>query len=120
VARRCSRRSIRCFGIETAHRRIHGYYSLPILHDGELIGRIDAKAHRAERRLEARHVHLEPWFADAEPAPVSGSPLDLDRALAGIAEALRSLAAFVGVDEVSMGRVTPRRLRAPLMRALRG
>jgi uncharacterized protein YcaQ len=102
-----------------AHRRIHGYYTLPILHDGELIGRIDVKAHRAERRLEARHVHLEPWFADAAPAPVSGSPLDLDRALAGIAEALRSLAAFVGVDEVSMGRVTPRRLRAPLMRALK-
>jgi len=102
-----------------AHRRIHGYYTLPILHDGELIGRIDVKAHRAERRLEARHVHLEPWFADAEPAPVSGLPLDLDRALAGIAEALRSLAAFVSVDEVSMGRVTPRRLRAPLMRALK-
>ena len=120
-------RVVRLFGFDyrievytPAHRRVHGYYSLPILHDGELIGRIDAKAHRTERRLEARHVHLEPWFANAEPAPVSGSPLDLDRALAGIAEALRSLAAFVDADEVSMGRVTPRRLRAPLMRALRG
>src|SRR4029453_12233368 len=40
-----------------AHRRIHGYYSLPILHDGELIGRVDAKAHREERRLEVRTVH---------------------------------------------------------------
>ncbi len=85
-ARRCSRRSIRCSGIATAstrlfgfdyrievytpgHKRVHGYYTLPILHDGQLIGRVDAKTHRAERRLEVRHVHFEPWFATAEPAP---------------------------------------------------
>ncbi len=103
-----------------AHRRVHGYYALPILHDGELIGRIDAKTHRAERRLEVRHVHFEPWFADAEPAPVGGAPLDLDRALAGVAEALRSLATFVGADDVTIGRVTPRRLRGALTRVLGG
>jgi len=99
-----------------AHRRIHGYYSLPILHDGELIGRVDAKAHREERRLEVRHVHFEPWFAEARPAPVGSAPLDLDRALAGLTDALRSLATFVGVDGVTIGRVTPRRLRAALVR----
>src|SRR6058998_956388 len=44
-------------------KRVHGYYTLPILHDGRLIGRVDAKAHRVERKLEIRHVHLEPWFA---------------------------------------------------------
>src|SRR5689334_5510413 len=40
------------------HKRVHGYYTLPILHDGRLIGRVDAKTHRAERRLEVRHVHF--------------------------------------------------------------
>jgi len=99
-----------------AHRRVHGYYTLPILHDGELIGRVDAKAHRDERRLEARHVHFEPWFADADPTPVGGAPLDRDHALAGVAETLRSLATFVGADDVTIGRVTPRRLRPTLSR----
>lgn len=102
-----------------AHRRIHGYYSLPILHDGELIGRVDAKAHREDRRLEVRHVHFEPWFAAGQPSPVGGAPLDRNRTFAGLGEALRSLATFVGGDDVTIGRVTPRRLRASLMRALR-
>ena len=44
-------------------KRVHGYYTLPILHDGQLIGRVDAKAHRAERRLAVRGVHFERWFA---------------------------------------------------------
>ena len=30
------------------HKRVHGYYTLPILHHGHLIGRVDAKSHRAE------------------------------------------------------------------------
>ena len=52
------------------HKRVHGYYSLPIFHDGQLVGRLDPKTHRAERRLEVRAVHFEPWFAkgDAPPA----------------------------------------------------
>src|SRR3989475_11168270 len=50
-------------------KRVHGYYVLPILHHGHLIGRLDAKAHRVERRLEVRHVHFEPWFASAQVSP---------------------------------------------------
>jgi uncharacterized protein YcaQ len=106
------------------HKRVHGYYTLPILHDGQLIGRLDAKTHRADRRLEVRHVHLEPWFAEGRVASSGwGAPaeasVDRDAALAGVAEAARSLARFVGADEVTLGRVTPGRLRAPLARALR-
>jgi uncharacterized protein len=97
------------------HRRVHGYYTLPILHHGHLIGRVDAKAHRAERRLELRHVHFEPSFA----APGHTARLDGDEAIEGLAEALRSLGVFVGGDEIALRRVTPHRLRAPLARALR-
>jgi uncharacterized protein YcaQ len=100
------------------HQRVHGYYTLPIVHDGRLIGRVDAKAHRAERRLEVRHVHFEPWFATGAVAPAGA--IDQDEALAGLAAALRSLAAFVGGDELALHRVTPRSLRAPLARALPG
>jgi uncharacterized protein YcaQ len=100
-------------------KRVHGYYTVPILHDGLLIGRVDAKTHRAERRLEVRHVHFEPWFATGAPPPVGGERLDQDVALAGVGEALRSLATFVGADAVALRRVTPSRLRVPLGRALR-
>jgi hypothetical protein len=100
-------------------RRVHGYYTLPILHHGQLIGRVDAKTHRAERRLEIRHAHFEPWFAASRTPPAGGCPLDRDEAMAGLAEALSSLATFVGADTVALRRVTPHRLRAPLARALR-
>src|SRR3989441_4078992 len=101
-------------------KRVHGYYTLPILHHGHLIGRVDAKSHRAERRLEARHVHFEPWFASVQAPPAGEARVDQDEALAGLGEALGSLAAFVGADEVTLQRVTPRRLRASLARTLRG
>jgi uncharacterized protein YcaQ len=100
-------------------KRVHGYYTLPILHDGHLIGRVDAKAHRGEERLEIRGVHFEPWFAGARPAPGPGGVVDRDAALAGLADALGSLATFVGATEVTLGRVTPDRLRSPLARELR-
>jgi uncharacterized protein YcaQ len=101
------------------HKRVHGYYSLPILHDGLLIGRLDPKTHREEKRLEVRHVHFEPWFARGKspPAAAWGAP-DRDAALAGIAEALRSLARFVGAERVTIGKVTPAALAAPLRRAV--
>jgi len=46
--------------------------------------------------------------------------VDQDEALAGLVEAIGSLAAFVGAAEVALSRVTPRRLRAPMVRMLRG
>jgi uncharacterized protein YcaQ len=99
--------------------RVHGYYTLPVLHDGHLVGRVDAKTHRAERRLEVRGVHFERWLAGGHASPVGARAPDPDAVLAGLAETLGSLAAFVGADRVTLGRVAPRRLRAPLARHLR-
>lgn len=73
-----------------AARRVYGYYTLPILHDGRLIGRLDPKNHRAERRLEVRAVHLE-----RAPDPETA---------AGVARAVRSLAAFLGAESVTAPR----------------
>jgi hypothetical protein len=100
-------------------KRVHGYYTLPVLHDGQLIGRIDAKAHRGDRRLEVRHVHLEPWAARGQAPPGGGDPLDREAMLAGLAEAAGSLARFVQAEGVIVGRVTPGRLRGALVRAVR-
>jgi uncharacterized protein YcaQ len=101
------------------HKRQHGYYSLPVLHDGQLVARIDLKTHRERGVLEAKHAHFEPWFAAGEAPPgVSWGAIDRDEAIAGIGEALRSLARHVGVERVSLARTTPARLKPALARAL--
>jgi uncharacterized protein YcaQ len=97
------------------HKRVHGYYVLPLFHDGQLIGRVDAKTHRAERVLEIRRVHFEPWLVRGERPPAAAwGALDRDQALAGTAEAFRSLATFVGAESITLGRVSPPRLAAAL------
>jgi uncharacterized protein YcaQ len=99
---------------------VHGYYTLPIFHDGLLVGRIDAKTHRKARLLEVKGVHFEPWFAagDAPPAARWGA-VDRDAVFAGVAEALRSLAAFVGAETLTLGRVGPAGMKPGLARAIR-
>jgi uncharacterized protein YcaQ len=103
------------------HKRTHGYYTLPIFHDGQLIGRLDPKIHRGERRLEIRGVHFEPWFAKGgRPPAAAWGPLDRDAAFAGLADSLTSLAAFTGADAIALGKVTPSALKSPLTQLLKG
>jgi len=101
------------------HKRVHGYYSLPIYHDGALIGRLDAKNHRAERRVEVRNVHFEPWFVRRgdPPGATWGRP-DRDAGLAGTALALASLARFVGAESVSHASIGRARLGRDLAAAI--
>ena len=50
--------AIECY--TPAAKRKYGYFCLPILHRGRLIGRVDAKAHRAQGVFELKSIHLEP------------------------------------------------------------
>ena len=84
-------------------RRRYGYYCLAILHRGRLVGRLDAKISRAERRLVVRALYLEPHV-------VAGEDL-----LDGLANALCDLARFLGAAEITVDRSEP----APLAAALR-
>ena len=43
-----------------ALKRIYGYFTLPILYNNTLIGRLDPKAHRKEGIFEVKALHLEP------------------------------------------------------------
>src|SRR5258706_4817195 len=43
-----------------APKRIYGYFTLPILYNNALIGRLDPKAHRKEGIFEVKALHLEP------------------------------------------------------------
>lgn len=123
------RRTSRLFGFDyrievytPGPKRVHGYYTLPIYSSGRLIGRLDAKNHRPERRLEVKHVHFERWFVQGTPAPgggFAGDPaLEVEAAFAEAADALRSLARFLDVERITLVRVSPRALAAPLRRAL--
>jgi len=61
------RRALELFGFDyrlecytPAPKRRYGYFTLPILRRGALVGRIDAKAHRKAGVFELRSVVLEP------------------------------------------------------------
>jgi uncharacterized protein YcaQ len=43
-----------------APKRKYGYFTLPILHNNALIGRLDPKAHRKDGIFEIKALHLEP------------------------------------------------------------
>ncbi len=43
-----------------APKRIYGYFTLPILYNNALIGRLDPKAHRKDGIFEVKALHLEP------------------------------------------------------------
>jgi uncharacterized protein YcaQ len=85
-----------------AARRRYGYYSLPILHDGALVGRLDAKAHRKEGLFEVKAAHLEPGV------PVS------DELVASLAGALRACASWHATPDVLVRRSDPPELAAAL------
>jgi uncharacterized protein YcaQ len=103
------KRTLRMFGFEHSleayvpkHKRIHGYFTMPLLAGGRLVGRVDPA--REGRTLVAHKVSLD-RAAAAEP----------------MAQALREAASWVGCDDVRLGHVEPgehaRRLAAALTRA---
>jgi uncharacterized protein YcaQ len=85
-----------------APKRRYGYYVLPILRRGALVGRLDAKAHRADGVFEVRALHLEPGIPAGEAL------------LADLARAIASCAAWHGTPAVRVRRTVPRSVRAPL------
>jgi uncharacterized protein YcaQ len=91
-----------------ATRRRYGYYSLPILHEGDLVGRLDAKAHRKEGVFEVKAVHLE-----------SGVPVSKDL-ITRVARALGDCAAWHGTPDIMVRRSEPPGLIEGLRLALDG
>jgi uncharacterized protein YcaQ len=87
-------------------KRQYGYYVLPILHGGRLVGRLDAKAHRVDRVFEVKSLYLE---ADTKQ----------DEALASaLATALRACAEWHGTPTVTIARSDPRGFARVLRAAL--
>ncbi|HTS99527.1 MAG TPA: crosslink repair DNA glycosylase YcaQ family protein [Streptosporangiaceae bacterium] len=100
------KRALRMFGFDHSleayvpqPKRVHGYYTMPLLARGHLAGRVDPA--RSGRTLIARQLSLESASA-AEP----------------MARALAEAATWVGCDNVELGRVEPAGLEPRLRKAL--
>jgi uncharacterized protein YcaQ len=89
-----------------APKRRYGYFTLPILRRGQLIGRLDPKAHRKEGRLEIKALHLEPGI------PATNELVD------DIAGTLREFANWHATPTVDVRLSDPPKLAALVQRAV--
>ncbi|KVE07557.1 winged helix-turn-helix domain-containing protein [Burkholderia anthina] len=90
--------TIECYTPE--HKRRYGYFCLPVLHRGRLVGRVDAKAHRRLGTFELKAVHVEPGVR-------FGVGLAAD-----VAKAVKKLAAWHGTPEVTVAHAPPALVQA--------
>lgn len=101
------KRTLRMFGFQHVleayvprHKRVHGYYAMPLLAGGHLVGRVDPA--RDGRTLIARQVTL-----------------DTMAAVSPMARALTEAARWVGCDNVVAERTVPPASHQALVSALR-
>ena len=109
------RRALELFGFDyrlecytPAEKRRHGYFTLPILRRGALVGRLDAKAHRAQGRFEIKSLALEEG--------VCISP----RLVQDVAGAVKRLAGWHGCPAIEIAQAQPASFGALLAGALQG
>jgi uncharacterized protein YcaQ len=89
-----------------APKRKYGYFVLPILARGRLVGRLDAKAHRDRGEFEVKALYLEPGVKpDA-------------RLIEDIAAAIRACAEWHGTPTVRIRKCDPKELVKALRQAL--
>jgi uncharacterized protein len=96
--------TIECY--TPAAKRRYGYFVLPILHRGRLVGRLDAKAHRGEGAFEVKALFLE---AGVAPDP---------SLIQALAQVITDAARWHGTPQVRLGRTRPAALAKPLRAAL--
>src|SRR5690606_37752187 len=106
-------RAVETFGFDyrlecytPAPKRKYGYFVLPLVRRGRLIGRMDAKVHRSTGEFEVKALYLEPGVSPAE-------------AMArDVARALHELATWHRTPDVVVRRTAPAAFRAVLKRSL--
>jgi uncharacterized protein YcaQ len=96
--------TLECYTPEAKRR--YGYFTLPILRKGVLVGRLDAKAHRQQRVFEVKVLHLEPGVRIS------------DKLAADIAGALTRIAKWHETPHVKISRSDPEHFAAMVTAAL--
>jgi uncharacterized protein YcaQ len=89
-----------------AEKRRYGYFTLPILRRGALVGRVDAKAHRRDGVFELKSLALEPGVRAS------------DRFSRDIAAAITRCARWHGCATVTLAQASPHGFGALLETAL--
>jgi uncharacterized protein YcaQ len=89
-----------------APKRLYGYFTLPILHRGRIVGRLDPKAHRTQGVFEIKALHLEPEVPLSE-------ELTLD-----LAAVLHRLADWHGTPDIVIRQSNPPEFAAMMEAAL--
>jgi uncharacterized protein YcaQ len=89
-----------------AHKRLYGYFCLPILHQERLIGRFDPKLERKAQRLRIKALYLEPGIQPEE------------HLVAETAGAMRDFLAFHKAHDLVIERSHPAEFGEKLMSAL--
>ena len=82
-------------------KRKYGYFVLPILWGDRLIGRMDAKANRAERQLVIHNLVFEPTFQDFEAVK------------SALGSALNDFTRFQECDQWKISQVEPKAFKIP-------
>jgi len=107
------RRALELFGFDyrlecytPAEKRRYGYFTLPLLRRGALVGRVDAKAHRKAGTFELKSLVLEPGVRASE------------RFVRDLAGAFVRCARWHGCPQVVLTQAEPAALAAPLAAAL--
>jgi uncharacterized protein YcaQ len=107
------KRALELFGFDyrlecytPAAKRRYGYFTLPILRRGALVGRVDAKAHRRDGVFELKSLALEPGVR------VSGL------FCRDVAAALMRCARWHGCPQLALSEATPKQFGTQLGAAL--
>ena len=108
------RRALDLFGFDyrlecytPAEKRKYGYFTLPLLRRGALVGRVDAKAHRGTGVFELKSLALEPDVRVS------------DRFVRDIAAALQRCAGWHACPQVQVTQTIPASFAPQLKAALR-
>lgn len=87
-----------------AAKRKFGYYNMPILHRGQLVGTMDPSMNRREKQLTVRSIHLQPGV---RPTPALAK---------AIAKTLDEFTAFLGGTDWSIVQSNPPELAQEIYR----
>ncbi|MEP6482861.1 MAG: crosslink repair DNA glycosylase YcaQ family protein [Rudaea sp.] len=90
-----------------APKRKFGYFVLPILHRGRLIGRLDAKAHRGENRFEVKTIYFEDRV-DTD-----------DDVVADVARAIKAIALWHRTTNITVRKSHPAHVAKKLRQSLK-
>jgi uncharacterized protein YcaQ len=89
-----------------AEKRRYGYFSLPLLYGDALIGRLDAKAERSNKRLQINNLALEP------------AVLIDDQLIGALARGIAHFSSQNHCVAVNLSRCSPNHLKLPLTNEL--